>query len=215
MSDSPEISTQKQTLRSAAIARRNAIPAAERIERRQVICAELLTLVEERFAHLAQSSERSDSTRLCAAYSALGSEVVLNEFISAAYERGWDVAFPVMVKDKTRDTMIFVKVDAQAWHSNSVSFLIRPACSLDSSDSLLESFARIEASSIDVAVIPMTACDPDNNRMGYGGGNYDRFLPLLRDDCLVAGVAFNEQEVPLGSLPLGSHDLALPHIIRG
>ena len=48
-------------------------------------------------------------------------------------------------------------------------------------------------------------------RLGYGGGNYDRFLRELRSDAVVCGIAFREQEVK--AVPTEPHDLALPKII--
>ena len=48
-------------------------------------------------------------------------------------------------------------------------------------------------------------------RLGYGGGNYDRFLRELRCDAVVCGIAFREQEVE--AVPTEPHDLALPKII--
>ena len=57
----------------------------------------------------------------------------------------------------------------------------------------------------------MVAFDEGNMRLGYGGGNYDRFLREIREDAVVCGVAFREQEVP--AVPTEPHDLALPKII--
>ena len=57
----------------------------------------------------------------------------------------------------------------------------------------------------------MVAFDAGNHRLGYGGGNYDRFLPQLRGDAVVCGIAFAEQQVE--RVPLEPHDLPLPHII--
>ena len=42
----------------------------------------------------------------------------------------------------------------------------------------------IDIHKIDVAIIPAMAVDKKGNRLGYGAGFYDRFLPGLRKDCL-------------------------------
>ena len=48
-------------------------------------------------------------------------------------------------------------------------------------------------------------------RLGYGGGNYDRFLPEAASmTAFVAGVAFEEQRVDRVSTE--PHDLPLPRI---
>lgn len=43
--------------------------------------------------------------------------------------------------------------------------------------------------SIDVVFVPLLAFDPTGNRVGYGGGYYDRFLKLCREDVLTVGLS--------------------------
>lgn len=54
------------------------------------------------------------------------------------------------------------------------------------------------AGSIDVAVVPLLAADEQGNRLGYGGGYYDKFLKS-RPEMLAVGWCFDFQlvkEVP-------------------
>lgn len=54
------------------------------------------------------------------------------------------------------------------------------------------------AGSIDVAVVPLLAADEQGNRLGYGGGYYDKFLKS-RPETLAVGWCFDFQlvkEVP-------------------
>lgn len=53
----------------------------------------------------------------------------------------------------------------------------------------------IDPATIDAVVVPGLAYTRDGRRLGQGGGFYDRFLPLLRADCLTIGVCFAEQIV--------------------
>ena len=62
-----------------------------------------------------------------------------------------------------------------------------------------------------MVVVPLVAFDGQGGRLGYGGGNYDKFLPRLQDATLVVGVGFEEQRVD--EVPREAHDLTLPHII--
>ncbi len=75
-----------------------------------------------------------------------------------------------------------------------------------------QGFRCVAPQEIDAVVVPMVAFDAHNNRLGYGGGNYDRFLPQLREGAVVVGVAFKEQKIP--AVPLEPHDLSLPFIVQ-
>lgn len=61
-----------------------------------------------------------------------------------------------------------------------------------------------DATAIDVAIVPGLAFTPDGDRLGQGGGWYDRVLAGVRDDCTVIGVCFAAQIVD--ELPVDRHD---------
>ena len=42
---------------------------------------------------------------------------------------------------------------------------------------------RLDASEIDMVLVPLLAFDKKGYRVGYGKGYYDKFLPLCRKDC--------------------------------
>ena len=60
-------------------------------------------------------------------------------------------------------------------------------------------------------VVPLAAFDRAGARLGYGGGCYDRYLPMLSPECQIIGIAFDEQRVD--HIPTDAHDLPLPNII--
>lgn len=74
-------------------------------------------------------------------------------------------------------------------------------------------FHFVAPSAIDALIVPLVAFDDRNFRLGYGGGNYDNFLPHIRKDCLVIGVAFEEQRAD--AVPIEPHDIPMPSIIVG
>jgi len=53
----------------------------------------------------------------------------------------------------------------------------------------------VDPQEIDVVLVPGLAFTRDGRRLGQGGGFYDRFLPLVREDCVTVGVCFAEQIV--------------------
>ncbi len=64
---------------------------------------------------------------------------------------------------------------------------------------------------IDVVIVPGTAFTRDGDRLGQGGGWYDRFLRSVRPDCVTIGVAFAPQV--MAELPVEPHDVRLDHVV--
>lgn len=62
----------------------------------------------------------------------------------------------------------------------------------------------------DLILVPLMAFDRDGNRLGYGGGYYDRTLQHFLS-AKVAGIAFSYQEVT--RVPTEKFDFSLPAII--
>lgn len=190
----------KSETRRLVIARRNAIPSDERIARSEKACEEL----ERYFGHTVASGSR------IAVYHALGSEVDIAPFAKSARLHGWTCAFPVMVRNsndaKAHMTFWDVPLDG-----TSRAFFDKPARAVTPDDPSLADCTPCDPHEIDAVVVPMVAFDAGNMRLGYGGGNYDRFLRELRSDAVVCGIAFQEQEVE--AVPTEPHDLALPKII--
>lgn len=60
-----------------------------------------------------------------------------------------------------------------------------------------------------IVIIPMVAFDRQRNRLGYGGGYYDKYLE--NKDVLKVGVAFSSQE--MDHIPSDPHDIRMDKII--
>ena len=63
----------------------------------------------------------------------------------------------------------------------------------------------------DVVIVPGIAFTAAGDRLGQGGGWYDRFLPHRRPDCLVIGVAFDDQIVD--EVPVEPHDVCVAVVV--
>ena len=58
-----------------------------------------------------------------------------------------------------------------------------------------EKLRPVEPAQIDLLIVPGVAFDLRGNRLGYGGGYYDRFFPLLRPKIPLVALAFELQIV--------------------
>jgi 5-formyltetrahydrofolate cyclo-ligase len=64
---------------------------------------------------------------------------------------------------------------------------------------------------VTLVIMPGAAFDPGGNRLGYGGGYYDRLLSRLRRRIPLVALAYEEQLVD--SLPTGPHDIKVHMIV--
>jgi 5-formyltetrahydrofolate cyclo-ligase len=70
---------------------------------------------------------------------------------------------------------------------------------------------RIDPAAIGWVLVPGVAFDRDGKRLGYGGGFYDRLLPLLAPDAATVAGAFELQIVD--DIPSAAHDLTVGAIV--
>lgn len=68
----------------------------------------------------------------------------------------------------------------------------------------------VEPGEIDLVIVPGVAFDTSGNRLGYGGGFYDRFLPQTKDGTTLVSLAFEMQVRP--NVYPGEHDVPV-HIL--
>lgn len=207
-------SEQRAALRKEVLAIRAELPQPYRLHKSSAICDELEEGLDLTCAML--GIEPSEST--IAVYSAFDEEVRLDQFIRAAYAKGAKVAFPCIVtnawsvNDALPQTMEMRIVPQEAYEMNDVPFLANPLKKYAHDDAELEAFPYVPANQITMIVIPLVAFDAHHNRLGYGGGNYDRYLPQLDGSCRQIGVAFSEQEVPF--IPAEPYDVPVTVLAR-
>lgn len=71
--------------------------------------------------------------------------------------------------------------------------------------------AVVTLAAIDWVLVPGVAFDARGHRIGYGGGYYDRLLPLLRHDARRVSGAFELQIV--ASVPAAPHDVTVDAVV--
>ena len=194
----------KDELRRAVIARRDAIGLDARAAKSAAICARLVELLE-----------RSDSAtpRTVAVYAAMGSEADPAAFAAAAAKRGWRVAYPCMLSatDAVACGQRMCMRVAAAGDTPAAPFIAHPTRAFAATDIDSGRFPIVPAEALDMIVVPLVAFDRAGARLGYGGGCYDRYLPMLSPVCQIVGIAFDEQRVD--HVPTDAPDLPLPNIV--
>lgn len=71
--------------------------------------------------------------------------------------------------------------------------------------------ARVDATTIEVVVLPGVVFDRAGHRLGYGGGYYDRFLANEAPQAFRVGLAYSLQVIE--SIPAEPHDVPLDLLI--
>ncbi len=75
--------------------------------------------------------------------------------------------------------------------------------------------ASIALDELDVVFFPLVGFDPQGNRLGMGGGYYDRTFEIMRNTnnqkCQLIGLAYEFQQVP--ALPEDPWDVALDGVL--
>ena len=194
----------KAELRRAVIARRDALDLDVRAAKSATICARLVELLE---------SSGAAGQRTVAVYAAMGSEVDPAAFGAAAAARGWRVAYPCMFSaiDAAACGQRMCMRAVAADDASAAPFIAHPTRAFAATDIDSSRFPIVPAEALDMVVVPLVAFDRAGARLGYGGGCYDRYLPMLSPACQIIGIAFEEQRVD--HVPTDAHDLPLPHII--
>ena len=116
-----------------------------------------------------------------AAYLNLPSEVNLSEFISKAQKRGQNVCVPVV--DATKRVMEFRDLPADFERQKNRT----------EEDRVLLTQKKRELKELECALIPLLVFDSHGNRIGMGGGYYDKFFENPETRPVLIGIAYELQ----------------------
>ena len=194
----------KAELRRAVIARRDALDLDLQAAKSADICARLVDLLGRLDAA---------APHTVAVYAAMGSEVDPAAFAAAAAKRGWRVAYPCMLSaaEAAACGQRMCMRAVSAGNASEAPFIAHPMRAFAATDVDSDHFPIVPAKALDMVVVPLVAFDQTGARLGYGGGCYDRYLPMLSPACQIIGIAFDEQRVD--HVPTDAHDLPLPNIV--
>jgi 5-formyltetrahydrofolate cyclo-ligase len=187
-SSGPALREAKRSLRTAIMEARDALPAAAREEASQRIAERVLALPQWQAAQgvLLTLPFRSewDAARVARAALAQGKQVVVPR-----------VDAPARVLELHRITSLAEDI-VPGYRG-----IPEPRHTLPSATT----------AEVDLALVPGVAFDERGRRLGYGGGYYDRLLPLLRREAMRVAGAFDQQIVP--EVPAAAHDLGVDLIV--
>ncbi len=176
----------KRDLRATVQAARAALGATRRAELSAQITAHLLAL------------PAFGPTRTLAGYLSIGDEFDTSAFLQQALAAGHRLVLPRMVdpdSPQTRRLLLHAVSDIAGdtvpgrWGIREPDPARCPA---------------VQATEVDLILVPGLAFDARGARLGYGAGYYDRLLVSLRPDCLRVSAAFSVQRVD--RVPVEPHD---------
>lgn len=125
------------------------------------------------------------SPRLVASYASLRGEVGTAEINRTLLTLGHTLCLPVVDPDGA-GVMRFHRTDKGSVFTEDRYGIREPLPSMDT---------LVEDQSIDVVLLPLVGFDAQGNRLGMGGGYYDRLLKRLSSRTLLIGIAYDFQEV--------------------
>ena len=164
-----EIKKKQKELRDSYRQKRIAIPSDDR------------AILHKEITRLLLTQSAITRCKTIAAYLNLPSEVNLSEFIRKAQKRGQSVCVPVV--DATKRVMEFRDLPIDFERQNRTE-----------EDLVLLTQKKRELIELDCALIPLLVFDSHGNRIGMGGGYYDKFFENSKTRPLLIGIAYELQK---------------------
>lgn len=174
----------KQGLREELLARRQAMTEVARAQAATAICEKL--------------AEMLPRDGLVMAYSPVRGEVDPLPFLRLVWKRGGEVAFPVVVKG---EGLVARRVSDLSQLEPAAFGLLEPTAQCP----------IVDPREIGAVLVPALAYDLRGFRLGYGGGYYDRFLPLLKPSTVTVGLVY--EQLLVDQLPVEAHDRPVEWIV--
>lgn len=160
----------KGRLRKLALSKRDNLSETERKEFSETIAKRLLSLPE---------IEKAD---IIMCYRSFRSEADTAEIVENLFQLGKTLCFPVC--EKAGIMHAFSPIDENSWIAGKMGIM----------EPDREKSRLISPEDIELLICPLVAFDNQKNRIGYGGGYYDRYLPRC-EKAVKIGIAFEAQRV--------------------
>ena len=192
------IKEQKSKLRKAILEARMRLDERECLQKSMKICG------------LLETSGLLSGIRTAFCFKSFKNEVNTEPIIELLHTRGIAVCYPrIEIDPKTVEdeiqhkTMNLYQVDNTEEDFELGAYGIR--------EPIPARCRRIMPSEVDLVLVPGVAFDRSMNRLGYGGGYYDRFFPKTSQTCIKAALAFEMQMT--GNIPVNPYDTVMDYLI--
>ena len=170
----PRPDDSRDALRRRLRAARAALDDAARVAAAAAVARQLAPLLEER------------APASVAGYVAVGGELDVGEALRGCRARGATTLLPAL----HGDGLVFLPFDETS---------VMRANRFGIDEPLVDATARVAPGDVDVVLVPLVGFDEALNRLGMGGGFYDRSFAARRErdaPPLLVGVAHELQRVP-------------------
>ncbi|MEF9917803.1 MAG: 5-formyltetrahydrofolate cyclo-ligase [Eubacterium sp.] len=135
------------------------------------------------------------------AYISFGTEINTHAFVKQALADGKHIVAPICnLADHTvtLSEILHFPGDLEAGHYGILE--VKKDC-----------MRIIDPKKLDLVMVPGMAFTEAGNRMGFGGGYYDRFLETINDTCVT--VALIREDFIYDTIPMEAHDKSVDIII--
>ena len=177
----------KAGIRKELLGKRDNIPPVVRRAKNRMICERLLSLDELRNASVIFF------------FASFRTEVDTTEMIKSSLFSGKRVLLPKV--DKDRHELLLYEIRDFGELAPGYMGIPEPPVSGN----------QMSINDADIVIIPGAGFDASGNRIGYGGGYYDRLLSGLQKNIPVVAPSFEEQLVDV--LPSEPHDIRVQMIV--
>ncbi|RXJ72317.1 5-formyltetrahydrofolate cyclo-ligase [Veronia nyctiphanis] len=155
---------------------------------------------EALLSYFCESSEVKNASRI-ALYLSVDGEIDTQPLIDACWQQGKEVFLPVL-HPFTPGHLLFLLYRKETPMKANTYGIAEP---------VLDVTAVCPVTEIDVICTPLVAFDAQGQRLGMGGGYYDRTLTTKGLKATPIGLAHDCQQVE--RLPVEAWDVPLPHIL--